>query len=173
MTMPRCLPVSVRALFVLLLTGTLSAGCGGSSAGDDPDAPPPLTAASLGEQTILSNAEHLSSAPYAAADMELGERAARVCRACHTLDAGGVNMMGPNLHGFFGQAAGRVPGFQYSQALAAAELVWTPRALDAWLRAPARFLPGNRMSFAGVPDEPTRNALIAYLLAATAVEEGN
>lgn len=171
MTTTDCRPEYVLVLISLLLTALLLAGCGG--AGNDPDAPPPLTAATLGEQSILSNTEYLASAPYAGADAELGERAARVCRACHTFDAGGVNMIGPNLHGFFGRAAGSMEGFQFSEALKGAGFTWTPRALDAWLQAPARFLPGNRMSFAGVPDEPTRNALIAYLLQATAGDEAS
>ena len=163
-------PLRLRASLVLtsLLTSSLIGGCGGAGNDSDPDAPPPLTAATLGEQSILTPTEYLSSPPYADADLELGERAARVCRACHTLDADGVNLLGPNLHGFFGRAVGSMPGFQFSQALTDAGFVWTPRALDAWLQAPARFLPGNRMSFAGVPDAPTRNALIAYLLVATA-----
>jgi cytochrome c len=46
-------------------------------------------------------------------------------------------------------------------------LTWTPAALDAWLANPARFLPGNRMAFAGISDEEDRNALIAYLLSVT------
>ena len=44
---------------------------------------------------------------------------------------------------------------------------WTPTALDAWLTEPARFLPGNRMSFVGVRDADDRADLIAYLLEAT------
>ena len=66
-----------------------------------------------------------------------------------------------------------MPGFQFSEVLKDAGFVWTPRALDAWLQAPARFLPGNRMSFAGIPDESTRNALIAYLLRATTDDEAS
>lgn len=171
MSIGKCPPKSARLrkslLLTGLLTGSLIGGCGDAGNDRDPSAPPPLTAATLGEQSVLAHTEYLASAPYADADLELGERAARVCRACHTLDAGGVNMLGPNLHGFFGRAAGGMPGFQFSEALKSADFVWTPRALDAWLQAPARFLPGNRMAFAGVADEPTRNALIAYLLKAT------
>jgi cytochrome c len=66
--------------------------------------------------------------------------------------------------------AGQRDGFAYSPALAEANFVWTPRALDAWLAQPGRFLPGNSMSFAGVFNPQDRNNLIAYLLEATAAD---
>ena len=47
------------------------------------------------------------------------------------------------------------------------KVVWTPRALDAWLARPARFLPGNRMTFPGIADAGDRADLIAWLLEAT------
>ncbi len=76
-------------------------------------------------------------------------------------------MIGPALHGFFGTEAGSREDFEYSAVLAQADFVWTPRALDAWLVQPGRFLPGNRMTFAGVFRESDRNDLIAYLLQVT------
>ena len=134
------------------------------------DSAPVLTAATLGAQSVAGVAEYLATPPYATADRDNGERQAALCRACHTLDADGRHMIGPNLHGFFGQPAGARSGFAYSAALGSAEFTWTPRALDAWLAEPARFLPGNRMSFAGVRDAQDRADLIAYLLEATTTE---
>ena len=154
------------------LVGTLAAlvfasGCGSDSG--DTGAPPEvvLTAETLGAQTVLSNAAYLAEAPYSAADTANGEAQARICGACHTLDIDGVNMLGPKLYGFFGQTAGTVEGFGYSNALLAADFVWTPRALDAWLQRPASFLPGNMMAFGGVRSPEDRADLIAYLLTVT------
>jgi cytochrome c len=48
-----------------------------------------------------------------------------------------------------------------------ADFLWTPRALDAWLAEPARFLPGNRMTIAGVSDPEDRRDIIAYLIEMT------
>lgn len=129
-----------------------------------------MTAATLGEQSVRGASEYLAEAPYATADLANGEKQAMYCRACHSLDAGGAQMVGPGLHGFFGTQAGSREGFVYSDALAAADFVWTPRALDAWLAQPGRFLPGNRMIFAGVTRQSDRNDLIAYLLKVTTTD---
>ena len=76
-------------------------------------------------------------------------------------------MIGPALYGFFGREVGSRSGFEYSAAMRNADFVWTPEALNAWLAQPGRFLPGNRMTFAGVFRQGDRDDLIAYLLGAT------
>lgn len=126
-----------------------------------------LTAATLGPQTVLTAGEYLAQAPYAEADEEYGDRISMQCRACHTFERGGPNMIGPNLYGVFGRPAGTAPGFPYSRALADVDFVWTPRALDAWLAEPARFLPGNSMAYPGLASPGDRAALIASLLRQT------
>ena len=40
---------------------------------------------------------------------------------------------------------------------------WGYDELDAFITAPARYVPGTKMSFAGLRDEETRVNLIAYL----------
>lgn len=157
--------IGLRLLLAFILGGALVA-CGNGNGGGEP-AEPRLTAADLGEQTILTPAGWLASEPYSAADLDAGRGQARVCLACHSLNEGGPNMIGPNLYGFFGRNVGGVDNYSYSGALEEADFVWTPRALDAWLLDPAGFLPGNRMIYAGVPDETDRRDLIAFLLAAT------
>ncbi len=154
---------------VLGAIATLLAACGqsGQEGGSGTAAATFLTAATLGDQVVRDASEYLAEPPYATADLANGEQQAVYCRACHSLDAGGARMVGPGLHGFFGTRAGSREGFDYSDALAGADFVWTPRALDAWLAQPGRFLPGNRMIFAGVPKQADRDDLIAYLLQKT------
>jgi len=156
-------------LLAAIAAATLVAGCGQQTedSGTESGTAPILTATTLGAQVVQSAEDYLAAAPYATADRAQGERQAQICRACHSLDKGGPNMVGPGLHDFFGTKAGTREGFPYSEALRDAEFVWTPRALDAWLAQPGRFLPGNRMTFAGVMRQEDRDALIAYLLKVT------
>lgn len=126
----------------------------------------------LGEQVVLSAEEYLATAPYSDADRPSGGRQAQICKACHSLDRDGPNMIGPALHGFFGKEVGSRSGFEYSAVMRNADFVWTPEALNAWLAQPGRFLPGNRMTFAGVLKQSDRDDLIAYLLGATMDDEG-
>ncbi len=112
----------------------------------------------------------LGSTAWAAVegDPEEGARVFRACGACHSL-APGQHRTGPSLAGVFGRKAGTAPGFhRYSQALEGADVIWTATALDAWLADPRQFLPGNRMTFPGIPDAKARADLIAYLEIAAA-----
>lgn len=158
-----------RAILIVIVTAAtfLLGACGQSGtdgASMNAATTPTLTAATLGEQTVLSPKDYLAQDPYVSADTSRGEALSMQCRACHSLEKGGTAIVGPILFGIFGRAAGSTPDFSYSEVLAASSFVWTPRALDAWLAEPFGFLPGNRMSFPGLRDPKDRNAVIAYLL---------
>lgn len=105
--------------------------------------------------------------PYNTADYASGRRTFKLCSSCHTLEAGGANGVGPNLHGMFGRAVGALDGFGYSQALSNADFTWTPEHLDAWLANPRTFLEGNRMTFSGVRKPEDRLAVMAYIMLET------
>ncbi len=87
------------------------------------------------------------------------------CVACHTIDKGGRNAVGPNLHGIDGRAIASVEGFNYSAALKAKGGNWDDAALDAYIADPRAAVPGNKMAFAGVKDAEKRKVLVAYLKA--------
>lgn len=155
----------------LLLTAVafMSAACNDSSpaaAGHGAESAL-LTAATLGTQTILPTADYLKLPRYENADIDYGRKLAMQCLACHSWVEGAPGPLGPNLHGMFGRPAGSVDGYPYSPALGGADFIWTPRALDAWLAQPARFLPGNGMAYAGLADQEDRDAIIAALLRLT------
>ena len=93
------------------------------------------------------------------------ERGAEVwakCKACHTVEKGGRNIVGPNLHGVFGRRAGTLPNYNYSPAMRAARLVWTEETLDKYLAATVDYLPGTKM-YGGLAIRQDRLDLIAWL----------
>lgn len=126
-----------------------------------------LALAGCGKSETVADApttgETAAETPAVAPTAAMGEQVFRRCVACHTIDKGGSNGIGPNLHGVVGRAIASHAGFSYSGAMKAKGGVWTDAALDAYLEAPMKAVPGTRMAFAGVNDATDRKALILYL----------
>jgi cytochrome c len=83
------------------------------------------------------------------------------CGGCHSLDA---NRIGPAHRGVVGRAAGSAPAYNYSPALKASGVTWTPENLDKWLTDPRGFVKGVKMGFR-LNDPQLRADVIAFLAA--------
>jgi len=70
--------------------------------------------------------------------------------------------MGPPLAGVVGRKAGATTGYGYSSAMKAYGVTWSPEALDAFLKAPNKAVPGTKMLI-GAPDAEDRTVVIQYL----------
>lgn len=100
----------------------------------------------------------------ASADVAAGEKVFAKCAACHTVNQGGANGIGPNLWGTVGEAiAVGKAGFAFSDALKSKGGEWTFDNLDHWLKSPREFAPGTKMTFAGLGNPADRANLIAWL----------
>jgi len=100
----------------------------------------------------------------ATADVAAGEKVFAKCAACHTVNSGGANGIGPNLFGTVGEEIGKgKAGFAFSPALSGKGGSWSFENLDHWLKSPREFAPGTKMTFAGLGNPADRANLIAWL----------
>jgi len=105
----------------------------------------------------------LTAAAQAAGNAKQGEIIFGRCGACHTVEKGGGNGLGPNLSGVVGRKAGSLQGFPYSPALKNSKLVWTEDTLHKWVADPQKLVPGTRMIFNGLRNKQDIDDLVAYL----------
>jgi len=104
------------------------------------------------------------AALLASANEAEGEKVAKKCAACHTLEKGGGNKIGPHLWDVVDRPIASVGDFSYSDALTGkADATWTYDNLDAFLTKPKDFAPGTKMTFAGINKPEDRANLMLYL----------
>ena len=100
----------------------------------------------------------------ASADVAAGEKVFAKCAACHTVNQGGANGIGPNLYATVGEGIGQGKGgFAFSEALKSKGGEWSFDNLDHWLKSPREFAPGTKKTFAGLSNPADRANLIAWL----------
>lgn len=86
-------------------------------------------------------------------------------QACHTLEPG-KTLVGPSLAKLIGRHAGLLEGFDYSDAMKKASIVWGAATPDAYLADPQKVVPGNHIPFLGLKSETDRHDVVALLAAA-------
>jgi cytochrome c len=100
----------------------------------------------------------------AKANVEAGQKYARVCQTCHNFDKGGPAMIGPNLYGVVGGPHAHMAGFDYSDAMKAMhDKIWTVDELNEFLYNPRAHVPGTKMTFVGIKNDQDRANVIAWL----------
>ncbi len=95
--------------------------------------------------------------------IEHGEKVFKKCTACHVVAKGGKNKIGPALYGILGKKSGSASGYKYSKALIAHGKIWSFEELNGFLIKPSKWIPNNKMGFAGLKSEKDRASVILYM----------
>ena len=92
-----------------------------------------------------------------------GEKIFKKCAACHSINKGGKNKIGPALYNVVGRKVGGVDDYKYSKALASYDKEWNFEELNGFLLKPAKWIKGTKMAYAGLRKEEDRASIIKYL----------
>ena len=96
-------------------------------------------------------------------DLAHGEKVFKKCSACHVVDKGGENKIGPALYGVLGRKVAAIESYKYSSAMAAYDKEWTFEEMNGYLRKPQAHIKGTKMAFAGLRKDKDRASVILYL----------
>jgi cytochrome c len=103
------------------------------------------------------------NALFSMADIAHGEKIFKKCKACHSINAGGANKIGPRLWNVMFRPIGSVTDYKYSKALTSYGKEWNWEEMNGFLIKPSKWIKGNKMGFAGLKDERDRASVILYL----------
>ena len=139
----------MKILSTCFLTATVLTACGNAESSEQTKSPEVITTAKV--EDALTPIQQRGAKIY------------KRCRACHTLEDGGKNKVGPNLWGIYGAKTAAKEGYAYSKAMKAADIIWDEETLDAYLKRPSKYMPGTKMSFIGLKNQEDRDAVQAYM----------
>ena len=103
------------------------------------------------------------AALLAMGDIAHGEKVYKKCKACHSIKQGGGNKIGPALWNVIFRPVGSVTDYKYSKALSSYGKEWTWEEMNGFLIKPSKWIPNNKMGFAGLKSEKDRASVILYL----------
>ena len=95
--------------------------------------------------------------------VEHGKKIFSKCSACHSIDKGGGNRIGPALWSVLGRKMGSLSDYKYSKALVNFGKDWGFEEMNAFLIKPSKYIKGTKMAFAGLKEEKDRASIILYL----------
>tara|TARA_B100000945_G_scaffold151918_1_gene121852 strand:- start:25 stop:570 length:546 start_codon:yes stop_codon:yes gene_type:complete len=115
------------------------------------------------ENTMKADDKVDISALMALGDIAHGEKVFKKCSACHSIEAGGGNKIGPALYNVVGRKIAAVEDYKYSKALVEYTKNWSFEELNGFLIKPQKWIKGTKMAYAGLRKEKDRASVILYL----------
>jgi len=115
------------------------------------------------ENTMKADDKVDISALMALGDIAHGEKVFKKCSACHSIEAGGGNKIGPALYNVVGRKIAAVEDYKYSKALVDYKKNWSFEELNGFLIKPQKWIKGTKMAYAGLRKEKDRASVILYL----------
>ena len=96
-------------------------------------------------------------------DVATGEKVFKKCKSCHSIKQGGGNKIGPALWNVMFRKVGSIADYKYSKALTSYGKEWSWEEMNGFLIKPSKWIPNNKMGFAGIKSEKDRASVILYL----------
>lgn len=97
------------------------------------------------------------------ANAEAGAKIIKKCVSCHSFAQNEPHKIGPNLWKIVDAPKGASQGYSYSKTMLNAGGIWDQNSLYHFLNKPGAYLPGTKMSFAGISNPQDIANVIAYL----------
>jgi|TARA_B100000530_G_scaffold57815_1_gene33123 cytochrome c len=114
--------------------------------------------------TLVSSESQVDiAALLAMGDIEHGKKVFKKCAACHSINQGGGNKIGPKLWNVMFRPVGAISDYKYSKALSGYKKDWSWEEMNGFLIKPSSWIKGNKMGFAGLKKEKDRASVILYL----------
>ena len=100
---------------------------------------------------------------FTQASLDGGEKIAKQCVACHSVDNSLKVKVGPPLWGIVNRNAASISDFKYSDALINFKKAWSREELFYFLEKPKDYIKGTKMIYKGLKKPSDRADLISYL----------
>lgn len=101
---------------------------------------------------------------FASASIKKGKKIFKKCTMCHYIEKEKGHKIGPNLYNVLGASKARHKDFEYSKNLASKKgEKWSYQNIFAFIHSPKDYIPGTKMSFAGLKKYQDIANVVAYI----------